>query len=183
MKKLRLYLAALVLVGSAGYLAYRLYFPVMVAKSFASKTSKLLPQDVQRRIEKVREPVNEGAAIIIAQIHQSDGVTMEDLLRAIDNATEEQAYALLDELNAMDIKSADSVFSVTKRHFPVDFNVEIFRKPFIEKASPALIRKCVKMANIYKRRGEIDAETAKSIAKRILLQKEEEFNKLLSKKN
>jgi hypothetical protein len=127
--------------------------------------------------------VNEGATAIIAQIHQSDDVTLEDVLRAIDNASEEQALALLDTLNTMKIKSSDEIFTLTKKYFPVDFNVEIFRAPFNEKVSPALIRKCVKMANIYKRRNELDAATAKSIAKRILLQKEEEFNKLLSKRN
>lgn len=182
MKKLRLYVAALVLLAGAGYLAYQAYFPVLVAKSFNSESSNLLPKEIKRKIEKVRQPVNEGAETIIAQIHQSDDITLEDLLRAIDNASEEQALALLDTLNKMEIKSSDEIFTLTKKYFPVDFNVEIFRAPFNEKVSPALIRKCVKMANIYKRKNELDAETAKSIAKRILLQKEEEFNKLLSKR-
>src|SRR6188768_830020 len=104
MKKLRLYLAALVLLAGAGYLAYQAYFPIMVAKSFDSETSSLLPKEMKRKIEKVRQPVNDGANTIIAQIHQSDDVTLEDVLRAIDNASEEQAFALLDTLNTMKIK-------------------------------------------------------------------------------
>lgn len=183
MKKVRLYVISILLLACAGYLAYQLYLPVMVAKSFSSTTSKLLPKDIQRKIEKVRKPVNESAELIVLRLHQSEGVTMDDLLNAIDNVTEDQALAFLDELNKTEIVSTDQVFSMTKKHFPVEFNAEIFRKPFNEKASVPLIRKCIKYANIYKKRDEIDAETAKSIAKRILLQKEEEFNKLLTKTN
>jgi hypothetical protein len=183
MKKVRLIVISILLLAFAGYLAYQLYLPVMVAKSFSSDTSPLLPKDIQVKVEKVKKPVNESAELIVKRIHQSDDVTMDDLLNAIDNVTEEQALAFLDELNKTEIKSTDQVFSMTKKHFPVDFNVEIFREPFSEKASVPLIRKCIKYANIYKRREEIDAETAKSIAKRILLQKEEEFNKLLTKTN
>lgn len=184
MKNLRMYLVAFVLVVAAMYLAYQMYFPVMVANSFSTETSSLLPEDMKRKIEKVRVPVNDGAALIVAKVHQSDNVTIDDLLRAIDNATEEQALALLDELNRRDtLLSADEIFTLTKKYFPVDFDVEIFRAPFREKVSPALIKKCIKYANIYRRRNELDAETAKSIAKRILLQKEDEFNKLLTKTN
>jgi hypothetical protein len=183
MKRVRLYVISILLLACAGYLAYQLYLPVMVAKSFSSRTSPLLPKELQVKIEKVRKPVNEGAELIVKSVHQSEDVTMDDLLNAIDNVTEEQALAFLDELTKTQITSTDQVFSMTKKHFPVDFNVEIFRKPFSEKASVPLIRKCIKYANIYKRREEMDAETAKSIAKRILLQKEEEFNKLLTKTN
>jgi len=183
MRKLRLFAISILLLVCAGYLAYRLYFPVMVAKSFSSKTSPLLPEDIQLKIEKVKKPVNKSAELIVARIHQSEGVTMDDLLNAIDNVEEDQAFAFLDKLNKTEIVSPDQVFSMAKKHFPVDFNIEIFRKPFSEKANVPMIRKMVHYANIYKSRNEIDAETAKSIVKRILLQKEEEFNKLLTKTN
>ena len=110
-------------------------------------------------------------------MHKS-GVTMDQILKAIDDAQEEQAFAFLDELNESQVDSSDQVFSLAKKHFPVDFNVEIFRKPFNENVSIAHIRKGIHYANIYKEKEEFDVSTAKSIVKRILLQKEDEFKRL-----
>ena len=97
---------------------------------------------------------------------------------AEDETEEEQAYAFLDELNRSEIESPDQVFNMAKRHFPVEFNVEIFRKPFNDKVTIATIRKGVRYANMYKTKEEFDITTAKSVVKQILLQKEEEFRRM-----
>jgi hypothetical protein len=180
MNRYRLYIGAVVILGFAGYLAYQLYFPVMVARSITNETSYLVPKNVQVRIQKIRKPVNEGAETLVQTMHRS-GITIDQILHAIDEATEEQAFSMLDELNGMEIQSADQFFSLAKNHFPVEFDVEVFREPFSEKVNIQLIRKAIKYANIYRKREEFDAETAKSIAKRILLQKEEEFRKIIAK--
>ena len=67
---------------------------------------------------------------------------------------------------------------MAKRHFPVEFDVEIFRSVFNERVDMAMIKKGVRYANMYKNKDEFDSETAKSIAKEILLQKEDEFKKI-----
>ncbi len=180
MNKFRLYTATAILIGVSGYLAYQLYFPVMVAKSITDESTFLVPDRIQKRIKKIRQPVNEGADAVVETMHRS-GVTMDQVLEAIDNAREEQALAMLDELNSRKETDADELFSIAKKHFPVEFDVEVFREAFKQKVSPGLIKKGIKYANIYKEREEIDVETAKSIAKRILIQKESEFNRIVQK--
>ena len=114
---------------------------------------------------------------IIKEMHRSK-ITMAQVFEAIDNAKEEQAFAMLDELNTTDVAPPDEVFDMAKRHFPVDFDVEVFRKPFNEKVDLKLIRKGIRYANIYRETEKVDAATARTIVKKILLQKEAEFNKI-----
>ena len=178
MNRFRLYVATAALLGISGYLAYQLYFPVMVANSITSESTFLVPEKMQTRIKKIKTPVNDGAKTVVETMHRN-GVTMDQVLEAIDNAQEEQALALLDELNSAEVTTPDQFFDLCKKHFPVQFDVEVFREPFKEKVGIELIRKGIKYANAYRERDELDAATAKSIAKRILLQKEAEFNRIV----
>jgi hypothetical protein len=177
MKKLALIAGAILLIGLAAYVAYEVYLPAMIAQSITDEPVAFVPDNIQHRLDKIRKPVNEGADAVVQTMYKS-GVSMDQILKAIDNAEEEQAYAFLNELNKADIQSADQVFSIAKKYFPVDFDVEIFRKPFNEKVTLATIKKGVRYANIYKDKEEFDVSTAKSIMKRILLQKEDEFKRL-----
>jgi hypothetical protein len=177
MKKLSLVIGVLVLLGFAGYVAYEVYLPQMIAESITNEPASFVPDDIQNRIEKIRKPVNEGAGVVVETMHKS-GVTMDQILKAIDDTEEEQAFAFLDELNNSDLQSADQVFTLAKKHFPVDFDVEIFREPFNKKVTMGIIKKGVRYANIYKSKEEFDSGTAKTIIKRILLEKEEEFKRL-----
>ena len=177
MKRLSLLAGALVLVGFAGYVAYKVYFPQIIAESLTHESLALVPDKIENRIQKIRKPVNEGAGVVVETAHKSV-VTLDQILKAIDETEEEQAYAFLDELNRSEIESPDQVFNMAKRHFPVEFNVEIFRKPFNDKVTIATIRKGVRYANMYKTKEEFDITTAKSVVKQILLQKEEEFRRM-----
>lgn len=177
MKKIVVLTGAVLFLIIGSYLAYQYYFPVMVAKSLTDESTRLVPDNIKTRLKKIKKPVNEGADAVVKTMYSS-GVTMDQILKAIDDAQEEQAFAMLEELNHTEIKSTDQVFTMAKKHFPVNFDVEVFRKPFNEKVSIRHIKKGIKYANIYREREEFDAATAKSIAKRILLQKEAEFKKV-----
>jgi hypothetical protein len=177
MNRLFLIAGGLMLIGLAGYIAYEVYLPKMIARSITDDPAPFMPAEIQERIEQIRKPVNEGADVVVETMHES-GVTMDQILKAIDDAEEKQAYAFLDELNRSKLESPNQVFDVAKKHFPVDFNVEIFRKPFNEKVSLEMIKKGIRYANVYKDKDEFDAGTAKSVVKRVLLNKEEEFKRL-----
>ncbi len=178
MNKWRLYIAALSLCGIAGYLAYRIYFPDLVAKSITDGYDFLIPNRFQDDIEKLTEPINDGATKAVAEIHKA-GVTIDQVLQAIDDAKEEQALALLDDLNTMESKNPDEVFDLIKKHFPANFDTEVFREPFTQRVSPQDIQNGLRFANQYKEQGEVNAEIVKSIMKRILIQKEAEFNDII----
>jgi hypothetical protein len=64
-----------------------------------------------------------------------------------------------------------------KKYIEADFDMETFRKPFTEKVNLKMIKKGLYFAKAYN--NEIDSKTAKSIVKKILLQKEQEYNKLV----
>ncbi|HYF67526.1 MAG TPA: hypothetical protein VD884_05285 [Ohtaekwangia sp.] len=179
MKKTGIVIVVVLILAVAGYLGYEAFFPKLIAHSITAEESPAwMPNSVDTKIKKIRKPVNEMASAVIKHAHKSN-VSIEDVLKAIDEAKEEQAYALLEELNKTEIQSTDQVFNMAKKHFPVDFDVEIFRETFNKKVTLHHIKKGLRYANSYKEREEFDPETAKSVAKQILLQKEAEFNKVV----
>jgi hypothetical protein len=179
MKRFIIFLIVMGILAAGSYLAYQYLLPTFVAHSITSDTDhSWIPFEGHAKINKIKKPVNEVATEVVKQIHHSN-ISIDDLLEAIDNAEEKQAYAMLDELNSNEPETPDEVFSMAKRYFPVNFNVEVFRAPFNEKITISHIRRGIRLANQYKDQEEIDTETAKTIMKKILLQKEEEFNRIV----
>lgn len=177
MKRILLVLGIIVLLCLAGMFAYKVCLPKMIADGITDEASYLMPNDIKEKLEAIREPVNEGALTVVETAHKS-GVTMEQIMRAIDNAKESQLDAMLLELKDTQIESTDQVFSIAKKHFPVDFDVEIFRKPFNDRVELITLKRAIRQAVAYLENEDIDEQTAKAIAKRILLQKEDEFKRL-----
>lgn len=180
MRKFTIFLSTSAVVIALGYLAYVHFFSLIVAESITGNTSiPYLPKEYKSKIEKIKKPVNDIANEVVHQTWRSE-ISIKDILKAIDNTKEDQALAFLKEINTTEIKSTDQVFTIAKKHFPVDFDVEIFREPFNAKVNLKQINKGIQYANQYTA-GEamVDVTTAKSIAKKILLQKEKEFNALV----
>ncbi|MCA4900365.1 MAG: hypothetical protein ACK514_17395 [Bacteroidota bacterium] len=74
-----------------------------------------------------------------------------------------------------------SLLQNASNYFPVEFDVEIFREAYRKKATLPLIEKAIRYANRYRDEKLMDAQTAKETAKRILKEKESEFNKVVKK--
>ena len=83
----------------------------MIAHAIVSPNElpSYLPEKVKEKVKKVKVPVNQGAEAIITTIQQSQKVTLDQILKAIDNVTEEQAYAMLDTLNNTKIQNTDQL--------------------------------------------------------------------------
>ena len=178
-KRVLLFLGLITVLVSTLYLAFKIYVPNAIANAITSAELPVyLPEQIKLKVKKIKGPVNEGASTIIKTLHTSN-VTLTQVLQAIDNTTEEQAYALLDSLNEKQPENIDQFFDMVKYHFPVEFDVEVFRKPYHEKINMRLIKKGIAYANHYKKSEEIDFETARSIMKQILIQKEQEFDSLM----
>jgi hypothetical protein len=179
MKKLFIgLLVLLMLVAIGGFVVYKFYMADLIADAIISKEDvpAFVPEKIKSKIDKYRTPINYGAEEAIKKIHESH-ITLDQLLKAIDEAPEDQAYALLEELNTTKIRSSNQVFDLVKERFPVDFDVEVFRKPFTEKVDIKTIRKGIAYMNQHAE--SMDVEMAKSVAKKILLQKEKEYNKVM----
>jgi hypothetical protein len=172
----------LICILSAGII-YKFYLPSLVAKTLsADQLPGYFPKKLKTKIEKVKKPINETARDVINTMHTS-GISLDQVLKAIDDAKEEQAYAMLDELNKTKITDVDQVFDMGKRYFPVDFDVEVFRDFYHKKATIPLIEKGILYANKYRNEKLMDAETAKETVKQILIAKEDQFNKIVDKAN
>jgi cobalamin biosynthesis Mg chelatase CobN len=182
LKKTVLVLGLLIALAIGGYIGFKIYMERMIAKAIVS-TNELpayLPEKVREKVKKVRIPVNQGADVIINTMHQSKKVTLDQILKAIDNVTEEQAFAMLELLNNTKVENTDQVFDMAKKQFPVDFDVEIFRKAYHEKVSMRLIKKAMVHGNRLKENQDMDFESARSILKQILIQKEKDFTKVVN---
>ncbi len=176
---IRWILIAIILFILAGGIFYKFFLTDFIANTLLNDSlPSYLPWHLKSKIEKVQKPVSESAFAVISVMHQS-GITLDQILKAIDDAKEEQAYAMLDELNTTKITDVDQFFDIGKKYFPVDFDVEVFREVYREKTTMRLIKKAIRHANIYKKEERMDAETAKEIAKKILISKEEEYNEIM----
>jgi hypothetical protein len=170
MKKTTL-LLVFCLAAAVIYISYIHYMPRLIAQVIvAEKLPPFIPTRVQQKIETVRKPVNESAAGVVEQIHKAH-IPMNKVLNMIDNTTEEQAYSMLDELTTTPLKTTDQAFDIAKKHISADFDIEVLRKPFNENVDLKLIKMGIRYGN-SNRKNNIDIETAKVIAKQLLLQKE-----------
>lgn len=170
----------LLLTAVGVFIFYKFYLPGVIADALVQeKEPAYIPKFVQTKIRKYKAPVNKGAEDVIQEIHKSD-ISLDQILEAIDKTEAEQVYSMLDELSHTEIKNTNQVFDLASRHFPVNFDIEVLRAPFIKNVTMAMIQKGLAQAN--EKRGEegVDPEMAKSVIKQILRQKENDFNRAVS---
>lgn len=175
MKKVIVFVIIIVLLAAGAYTLYRTVMPTLVAEAVVSEsTPDYIPKRLQTRVESVRKPLNQGTEALLKEMHAAE-IPVDKVLTTIDNVTEEDAYAFLDELNREKPSTTDEVFDLAKKHFPTDFDPEVFREPFKRHFTIAQIRKGISLANLNRRSPEIDITTAKAIVKRIIVEKEKEL--------
>jgi hypothetical protein len=158
-------------IWAGGYLFYRLYLPDIVADAIVSnKTPPYIPRRIMNKVEELRKPVNAGADEIVRQMKKND-IPLEDVVEVIENTSEDDAYALLEELNKANPNTPDEVFDIAKKHIETDFDVEVLRQAFVQNVNMKSIRKAMRYANANQRAKELDIVTARAIAKQILKEK------------
>lgn len=179
MKKVILSAILIVSVLSiGGYFLYRFYITDFIAEAIVSESLPgYIPKRIQNKIEEIRAPLNKGTEGMLKNMRASH-ISMDQVLEVVDKTTEEQAYALLNELNKIKPKNTNEVFDVAKKHFTTDFDVEVFRKTFNDHIEMKQVRKAIFYANLNRRSKDVDITTAKVIVKKILLQKEKEYDVL-----
>jgi hypothetical protein len=174
MKKVALTLLILAIVGTGAYLLYRNIMPKMIARAVVSDSLPgYIPKRLHTRVEAIKTPINKGAEAMIHTMHSSK-IPLEKILETVDNITEEQAYAFLDEVNEVQPGNTNEVFDLAKKHFPAEFDPEPFRQPFNEHFNMKQIRNGLAYANMNRRSNDVDISTAKAILKKIIVEKEKE---------
>ena len=176
MKKALIVLLLLLIIGCTGfYFIYRSYMPELIAESIVSgSVPSYLPEKMQQRLNKIQEPLNAGTTEVVKKLNE-EHIPLEKVISTIDNISEAQVSALIDELSAANPQTEDQFFDITRKHFPADFDIEIFRESFREHADVKTLRKMVRSAERSRKRKAIDFETGKSILKQLLIEKEKQL--------
>lgn len=177
MKKALIVLLLILIIGCTGfYFIYRSYMPELVVESIVSgKVPSYFPEKVQNRFKKIREPLNTGTTEVIKTLRE-ERIPLEKVTTAIDNTTEAQVNAMIDELSVANPQTKDEFFTIAKKHLPADFNIEIFRESFNEHADVKTLRKVVRSAKRSKDKKAVDFETGKEILKQLLIEKEKQLH-------
>jgi hypothetical protein len=172
MKRFLAVIIVLGLLAWAGiYIFYRVYLPDLVARAIvADETPDYIPKRLMNKVDELRRPVNKGADQMILEMKKND-IAITDVVEVIENTTEDEAYEFLQDLNASKPQTPDEVFDIAKQHIQADFDIEIFRKPFVENVSMASIRRAMSYANTNQRTKDLDIVTGRAIAKQILIEK------------
>ena len=159
------------LLWLGGYLFYRLYLPDLIAKAIVSEESPTyIPRRIMNKVEEFKAPVNKGANEMVVEMKRND-IPLEDVLEVVDETNEDRAYELLEELNKLNPQTPNEVFDIAKKYIEADFDVEVFREPFVKNVSMKSIQKAMRYANTNQRTKDLDIETGRAIAKQILIQK------------
>jgi hypothetical protein len=159
------------ILWAGGYFLYRFYLPDLIAKALvADATPTYIPKRLMNRVDELRAPVNKGVDEIIIEMKRNN-IPLEDVLELVDQADEEEANLFLEELNAANPQNPDEVFNIAKKHLSADFDVEVFREPFVRNVNMQSIRKAMRYAAVNQRTKDLDIETGRAIAKQILIEK------------
>ena len=176
MKKLWiLSLLTIILTCAGGYVVYKTLIPEVIADAVTTeKLAGFIPKRLKARVEAISKPINKGTEAFIEKMHASQ-IPVDEVLDAVDNISEEQIHAFLDEINTTKPKDTNEVFDVAKRHFRTKFDPEVFRQPFNEHFEMKQIANACAYANLNRKSYDIDIETAKAIVKKIIVGKDKEF--------
>lgn len=171
------FILVMTILIAGGYFLYKQLVPGIIAGAVVSDSLPgYIPKRIQVKMEAIRKPINKGTEALVVEMHDSN-IPLQDVLKTVDNITEEQAYQFLDHLNAAKPTSTNEVFDVAKEHFDTPFDMEVFRQPFNEHFEMNQIRKALVYANLNRKSNDVDMATAKAIFKKILLEKEKEVLK------
>lgn len=176
MSKFLLFAALLIILAFGGYLLYRTLMPTVLAEAVVSESLPgYIPKRLKTRVESMRAPINKGTEAMLRKMQESN-VSVDQVLDAVDDISEAEAYAFLDELNAKNPRSTDEVFDVAKKHFSPEFDLEIFREPFNQYFEMKQVKKAIAYANFNRKSNDVDIATAKAILKSIIIEKEKEVS-------
>lgn len=174
MKRIITGLLILAVFVIGGYLLYKSYAPQMIANAVvADSLPDYIPKRLKTKVEAIRRPLNKGADAMLRKMHASD-IPVDQVLKAVDDISEDEAYAFLDEMNAANPVNTDEVFDLAKEHFSTDFDLEVFREPFNQHFEMKQINDAIAYANLNRKSNDVDITTAKAILKKIIIEKEKE---------
>ena len=156
---------------------YYYVFPRLVAKAIITEEySKFIPRRYQQNFKATNENVNE-----FLSKSQQNGVSIEDLLSAIDEIKEQDVRNALEELKSTKLDSVEQIYNIAYKHIKISsFDPVLLKPTFLKHVKMHHIKKILKYIKRNNLESSLTAKSAKRIAKQIILQKKD---KIMRKSN
>ena len=167
---------AVVMVLLGSFYFYKKVVPEMAAKAIVKgEYSAFVPKKIQRKVNAMREKVNKpiDKALVATA---SSGITLEQLFAAIDQVDKQEVettYNLIKEQNVTDPQKA---FDIAYTNISIEAFDPMILKPvydeIIKKEQILMGINVIESNNLLE---NLDMQMARSIAKQILMQKQDEI--------
>lgn len=170
-------LVALSILCLGAFLFYKVYLPSAIAHIITdAETPSYLPSFAEENLAKYKEPINKGASELVQALHDRN-IPVEEVIRALDETTEAEIQAALDELKASDIKTTDQAFDIIASHVKTDLDIERLREPFKQHVNIQTIQRVLNDNDFKQYQDLLNASTIKEVVKEVLIQKEAEYQR------
>jgi hypothetical protein len=168
------FLLLLALLGTCAFIAYQYYLPKLVAQALVEEgsSSSYIPQSVQERIDRYREPINNGADKVVRQMHHS-GIPLSTVLREIDNVDAQDIQLAVDEITQSNPKNTNEVFNILKRNINTNLDIEPLRHSFNANVNMKMVHNAIAGHEQMNLSDEVSLQLFKNVTREILIRKEQ----------
>jgi hypothetical protein len=174
-----LFVIAAIVAGGLWYGYYHL-IPQMVGKAIVEESEPaVLPGPYKAKISRIRKPVNRATEKLIQEI-DSLNIPFAAILRLIDETENSDVVNTIEELKSAQPTSPNAIFNIVKKNIHSrEFDLELFRKPFLKYATMERYRYGMQYIDRNEVIEQIEDMPYKEIMKEILLQKRAEIDRKL----
>lgn len=158
----------------SSFFIYYYIFPFIIAKAFVSEEYlKYIPQSYQQKFQATNNNLDE-----FISKSQQNGISIEDLLSAIDEVKEQEVRNALDELNSTKLHSVEQVFNIVYENIKIkSFDPVTLKPAFLKHVKMHHIHKILNYIKTNNLESNLTAKSAKRIAKQVIIQKKDKIMK------
>ncbi len=157
---------------------YYYVYPRMVAEAIVSKKyTSIIPMQYRDQFNSISDTINVRVSKMM-QFSEEKGITIDDLLLAIDEIKEDDVRDALNELNETDLKSIEHVYMIGRKHIDFKaFDPDLLKSAFLEHVKMHHVERGLKYIKKHDLENQLDAPSGRRIAKQIIIQKKDKIMK------
>jgi hypothetical protein len=178
MKKLIIIACISIVFIIGGYFSFQYFYPRIVADAIVSnRYSEIIPKRYRDQFTLVGDTINQRVTRLL-EITEDKGITINDLLMAIDEIEEQDVRNMIAELYVTKIDSIEQVYEIGTRHIKITiFDPELLKEPFLRHVEVHHVRKGLKYIKKHDLENQLSAKSGRKIAKQIIIQKKDKIMK------
>lgn len=184
MKKLLRFVLVILVLGLVAYGGYRFYLPSLIAEALTSdQPSSLIPSGMQEKLASLKIKVDREIKKVPVFLNEHK-IGFQDLQNIIDGANPDELLEAWYEIATTRITSSNQVFDIGMKHINIDgYDLETFRKPFIQYVTVVDINKAIEMIEENEFLTSMSIPVAKETLKKVLESSRQEIQQELNRLN